>query len=177
MAIIITIMVLEFETPDSPEFAALAELRFTILSYIVSFIYIGIYWTNHHHVLHAADKITGSVLWLDLNLLFWLSLIPFTTAWMDEQLFADIPVALYGMTLLMSAVSYYLLRKEISRHQIPDSILREDQQSDVKLFISVTLYCVGILMSFFVPWVAVLLYVAAAVLWIVPEKRIEVSFG
>ncbi|MEW8000900.1 MAG: TMEM175 family protein [Candidatus Thiodiazotropha endolucinida] len=176
MAIIITIMVLEFETPDSPELAALASLLPSILSYIISFVFIGIYWNNHHHLLHAAEKISGSTLWLNLNLLFWLSLIPFATAWMDEQHFSSVPVALYGFILFMCALSYFLIRNEISRHQSSNSILRRDDGSNRKMFLSLALQFLGIILSLSYSLIAVLLYVLSALLWVVPEEKIEKSF-
>ena len=175
IAIIITIMVLEFKAPEEPELAALASLLPTILSYIISFVFIGIYWINHHHLLHATEKISGGVLWLNLNLLFWLSLIPFSTAWMDETYFAPFTVALYGLILLICALSYFVLRRTIARQQGANSVLRQDNESNRKMVLSVTMQLTGVVMAFVHSWVAVLLYVVSALLWAIPEKRIEQS--
>ncbi|MBT3010190.1 MAG: DUF1211 domain-containing protein [Candidatus Thiodiazotropha sp. (ex Lucina aurantia)] len=177
LAIIITIMVLEFEAPESPELQALASLLPTILSYVISFVFIGIYWSNHHHLLHAAEKISGGVLWLNLNLLFWLSLIPFTTAWMDNQHFAPVPVALYGLILLMCALSYFLLRRGITSQQDVDSILRQDADANRKMIISVSLQLLGVVLAFSYSWFAVLLYILSSLIWVIPEKRIEKAFA
>ncbi|MBL6814721.1 MAG: DUF1211 domain-containing protein [Pseudomonadales bacterium] len=177
LAIIITIMVLAFEPPDSAQFESLAVIVPTLLSYVISFVFVGMYWSNHHHLLHATETISGKILWLNLNLLFWLSLIPFSTAWMDDQLFAHIPVAIYGLILFCCAVAYYVLRREITRKQEADSVLKQEVEMRRKMAASMALQLMGIAMAFFYPWVAVCFYLASALFWAVPEKVIEESFS
>jgi uncharacterized membrane protein len=173
IAIIITIMVLELKTPHGPGFEALVPVIPVLLSYVLSFIYVGIYWNNHHHMLHAAETISGAALWANLHLLFWLSLIPFVTAWMDENLLATAPVALYGFVLLMAAVAYYILARVLMRDNGPDSTLAKAFGRDTKGRISIVFYAFGIAASLWHAWIAVAVYVLVAIMWITPDRRIE----
>lgn len=173
IAIIITIMVLELRPPSGISFEALRPLVPKILSYVMSFAFVGIYWNNHHHLLHTVKKVSGGILWANLNLLFWLSLIPFTTAWMGEHGIASAPVALYGMVLLMAAVAYYILVRFILHRHGRDSILAQAIGSDFKGKISVVIYAFAIIFAFFMPFVALILYVLVAVMWLIPDMRIE----
>jgi TMEM175 potassium channel family protein len=173
IAIIITIMVLELKAPHGSGFDALLPIIPVFLSYVLSFVYVGIYWTNHHHMLHAADSVSGLGLWANLHLLFWLSLIPFTTAWVDENHLLAAPVALYGFVLLMAAVAYYILARTLIRDNGPDSKLAQAFGRDVKGRISVVFYAVGIALSLWQAWVAVAIYVLVAIMWIIPDRRIE----
>ena len=173
LAIIITIMVLEMKVPHGDSIAALRPLVPVFLSYVLSFVYIGIYWNNHHHMLHATQKVSGTVLWANLHLLFWLSLIPFATGWMGENHFAPAPTALYGVPLLMAAIAYWLLQKAILVNQGQDSLLRVAVGSDLKGKISPVLYVVAIPLAFVVPWLAGAIYVGVALMWLVPDRRIE----
>ena len=173
LAIIITIMVLELHVPHGEDLAALAALWPVFVSYVISFIYVGIYWNNHHHLLHAATHVTGGMLWANLNLLFWLSLFPFTTGWMGENHFAPVPSAAYGGVLLMAALGWHVLQLTIVRAQGEDSLLRRALGRDWKGRLSPLLYAAGILASFSMPGVAQAIYLAAALIWLVPDKRIE----
>ena len=173
IAIIITIMVLELRPPHEVTLASLRPLTPVFLSYLLSFVFLGIYWNNHHHLLHAAERIDGSALWANLHLLFWLSLIPFATAWMGENHFAAAPSALYGVVLLMAAVAYLKLQQLIIASQGPDSILKKAIGGDWKGKISPVVYLCGIVSTFLWPWVAQVLYVAVALMWLVPDRRIE----
>jgi uncharacterized membrane protein len=173
LAIIITIMVLELKVPHGTDWSALLPLWPVALSYVLSFIYVGIYWNNHHHLLHAARQVTGGVLWANLHLLFWLSLIPFVTGWMGENHFAPLPTALYGVVLLMAAVAYWLLQGAILRHEAPNSVLHQALGSDLKGRISPVLYALAIVAAFWSPWVAGGLYAVTALMWLVPDRRIE----
>ncbi len=173
LAIIITIMVLEMKVPHGTEFATLLPLAPVFLSYVLSFTYVGIYWNNHHHLLHACTRVSGSVLWANLHLLFWLSLFPFATGWMGENHFAPGPTALYGLVLLAAAVAYWILQQALIRSQGDGSRLQMAVGSDWKGKLSPVLYLVGIGATFAVPWLAMALYVAVAVMWLVPDKRIE----
>ena len=173
IAVIITIMVLELKVPHGESFAALAPLIPTALVYVLSFVYVGIYWNNHHHMLHACSRVTGPILWANLHLLFWLSLVPFTTAWMGENHFASAPSALYGGVLLMAGVAYWILQQVIIQSQGADSLLREAVGQDVKGKLSPALYLVAILFALRSPWVSQALYTIAALLWLVPDRRIE----
>ena len=173
IAIIITIMVLELRPPHGESFATLRPLLPVFLSYVLSFIYIGIYWNNHHHMLHACHKVTGSVLWANLHLLFWLSLIPFTTAWMGENHYAEPPTALYGLVLLMAAIAYYILQRVIMSSDGPESVLRRAIGSDWKGKLSPGLYVLAIFTTFWSKWVALAIYVFAALIWLIPDRRIE----
>ncbi len=173
LAIIITIMVLEMHPPRGDDLAALRPLIPIILSYVLSFAYVGIYWNNHHHLFQAARTVSGPILWANLHLLFWLSLIPFVTAWMGENHFAARPVALYGVVLLMAAVAYYLLVAQLVRRHSQDSPLAAAIGHDAKGKASVVLYAVAVALSFFNAWIAFGLYVLVAVLWFVPDRCIE----
>lgn len=173
VAIIITIMVLEMKVPHGESFDALLPLVPVVLSYVLSFVYLGIYWNNHHHMMHASRRVTGSMLWANLHLLFWLSLIPFTTGWMGENGFAAMPVAVYGVVLLMAALAYWLLQQRIIVSQGKESILKKAIGSDWKGKLSPMLYAVAIGLAFPLRWIAVALYVLVALLWLVPDRRIE----
>ena len=177
IAIIITIMVLELHAPHEPTLEAMRPLIPVFLSYVLSFIYVGIYWNNHHHMLHAASTVTGPILWANLNLLFWLSLIPFVTGWMGENHFAAVPVAMYGAILLLSAISYYILSRVLVRHDGRNSKIARALGSDFKGRISVVLYAAAIPLSFVSRWTSVALYVAVAVMWLIPDRRIERTLG
>jgi uncharacterized membrane protein len=171
LAILITIMVLELKVPHEPTFAGLVPLMPVFLSYVLSFFYLGIYWNNHHHMLHTLKRVTGPILWANSHLLFWLSLIPFTTAWMGENHFASAPAVLYGAVLFMSAVAYYLLQRLIIVSQGPDSVLKQAVGSDWKL--SPFLYLTAMGLSFWSSAAAMTLYIVAALIWVVPDRRIE----
>ena len=173
VAIIITIMVLELRVPHEPTVAALRGLLPVALSYLLSFVNVGIYWNNHHHMLHVTPRVTGGILWANLHLLFWLSLVPFTTAWMGENHFAAAPTALYGVVLLMAAIAYYILQRTILRSQRPDSVLARAVGSDLKGKLSPLFYLTAIPMAFVSTWVSDALYVAVALLWLTPDRRIE----
>jgi uncharacterized membrane protein len=174
IAIIITIMVLEIKVPhESEHLADLVRLLPVFLSYILSFIYIGIYWNNHHHMLHAARAVTGGVLWANLHLLFWLSLIPFVTGWMGENHFAAAPTALYGVVLLMAAIAYFVLQRALVRIHGNESVLARAIGSDFKGKVSPFVYALAIGLSFVRPWIAGMLYAAVALMWLIPDRRIE----
>ena len=173
LAIIITIMVLELKVPHGAGLADLLPLLPVLLSYVLSFIYVGIYWNNHHHLLHAASTVTGGMLWANLNLLFWLSLFPFTTGWMGENHFAPVPSAVYGVALLMAAVSWQILQVLIVRAQGKDGVLRRALGSDWKGKLSPVLYVMGIVSAFCVTGLAQAMYLLAALIWLVPDRRIE----
>jgi len=173
LAIIITIMVLELKVPHGETLAALLELWPVFVSYVISFIYVGIYWNNHHHLLHATTSVTGGMMWANLNLLFWLSLLPFATGWMGENHFGAVPSAAYGLVLLMAALSWFVLQTMIVRAQGRDSLLRRALGSDWKGKLSPLLYLAGIVSSFWVPGLAQAVYLVAALIWLVPDRRIE----
>ncbi|SDD34646.1 TMEM175 family protein [Niabella drilacis] len=174
LAIAITIMVLELRPPeDGYTLKSLLELLPTFLSYVLSFIYVGIYWNNHHHMFHLADKINGAVLWKNLNLLFWLSLFPFTTAWMDKNYMQPLPVAVYGFVLTMAAIAYLILQKELIKAGGPDCKLAQAVGTDTKGKISGVLYLAGIGASFVATWISISLYTIVALIWFIPDKRIE----
>jgi uncharacterized membrane protein len=173
LAIIITIMVLEMKVPHGETLEALTALWPVFTSYVLSFVYVGIYWNNHHHLMHAATHATGGMLWANLHLLFWLSLFPFATGWMGENHFAPLPSAIYGGVLLMAALSWYILQTVIVRSQGPDSLLRHALGSDWKGRLSPVMYIAGIGAAFCVPGLAQALYIAAALVWLVPDRRIE----
>lgn len=173
IAIIITIMVLELKTPAGINIDALVEVLHTFLLYALSFIYIGIYWNNHHHLMHAAQKINGGVLWANLHLLFWLSLVPFTTRWMGESNLAILPVAVYGVSLLLPAIAYYILVQTLIAANGQDSLIRTAIGKDVKGIISVFIYAAGIALSFWQVWAGIGCYVLVALIWLVPDRRIE----
>ena len=173
IAIIITIMVLELRAPHDASLAALGPLMPVLASYVLSFVYRGIYWNNHHHMLHVTKRVDGGVLWANLHLLFWLSLVPFTTAWMGENHFAPTPVAVYGVDLLMAAIAYFILQSAIIRREGRDSLLARAVGRDVKGKISPVAYVFAIPLAFVSPWFSGALYVAVAVMWLVPDPRIE----
>jgi uncharacterized membrane protein len=172
-AVIITIMVLEMKVPHSPDLQSLRSVTPVFLSYVLSFLYVGIYWNNHHHLLHAAQSVTGRILWANLHLLFWLSLAPFATAWMGENHFAPVPVALYGGMLLLAGVAYFILTKTLIAHHGKDSLLAASIGRDWKGLTSVALYIVAIPISFRWPFLALALYSFVAIMWLVPDRRIE----
>jgi uncharacterized membrane protein len=173
IAIAITIMVLELKVPHSSDWSALAGLAPVFASYVLSFIYLAIYWNNHHHLMHTCTRVNGVILWANMHLLFWLSLIPFATGWMGENHFAGPPTALYGVALLMPAIAYYLLQMAIVAHHGDESPLAKALGSDIKGKISPVLYIAAIALSFFVPWAAHAIYVFVALMWLVPDSRIE----
>src|SRR5215207_7892678 len=177
LAIIITIMVLELRVPHGTELAALRPLVPVLLSYVLSFIYLGIYWNNHHHMLHATHRVTGAMLWANLHLLFWLSLIPFTTGWMGEHYLVAGPSALYGVVLLMAAIAYFILQQTIIASQGSESLLKKAVGPDWKGKLSPVFYAVAIPLAFWSPWVSQALYVTVALLWLVPDRRIERMFS
>ena len=173
LAIIITIMVLELKVPHGEDLSALKSLMPVLFSYILSFIYVGIYWNNHHHMLHITKRINGRVLWANLYLLFWLSLLPFVTGWMGENHFAPMPTALYGFVLLMAGTGYWILVRSIVASEGSDSLLAKAIGKDYKGNFSLLIYLVGICFSFYNQWFAQACYVAVACAWLVPDKRIE----
>ena len=174
LAIIITIMVLELKVPHGGNLAELAPLYPVLLGYVLSFVYVGIYWNNHHHLLNACESVTGPILWANLHLLFWLSLFPFATAWMGENQFAAVPTALYGAVLLAAAIAFYVLQQAIIASQGADSILRRAVGSDWKGKLSPVLYLGGVAAAtFWTHWIAQSLYVLVALIWLVPDRRIE----
>jgi uncharacterized membrane protein len=176
IAIIITIMVLELKVPHGADWAALAGMAPNLLSYAMSFVYLAIYWNNHHHLLHTVTRVDGLILWANSNLLFWLSLVPAVTAWMGENFLSSVPTAVYGAVLLLPAIAYYLLQKAIIHKQGRESVLATALGSDIKGKISPVLYIAGIAAAFVVPWLSVALYVLVAVMWLVPDRRIEKAF-
>ena len=173
IAIIITIMVLELKVPHGTELATLYPLIPVFISYVLSFVYVGIYWNNHHHMLHPATKINGRILWANLHLLFWLSLIPFVTGWMGENHFATVPVALYGVVLFMCGVAYTILARALMKHHGKDSALARAIGRDYKGIISVITYAIAIGLAFVHAWIAFALYVVVALMWFIPDRRIE----
>lgn len=173
LAIIITIMVLELNVPDEPSLAALRPLIPTFLSYALSFLFLGIYWNNHHHLLQATTQVDGRVLWANLHLLFWLSLIPFVTTWMGENNFAAWPVALYGIILVLAAVAYFILVRTLIALHGRDSVLANAVGRDFKGTVSIVIYLVAVPLAFLNAWLAGGLYVLVAIIWLVPDRRIE----
>jgi uncharacterized membrane protein len=173
LAIIITIMVLELRVPHDASLAGLQPLWGVFLSYILSFLYLGIYWNNHHHMLHTVRGVTGGILWANLHLLFWLSLVPFVTGWMGENHFARVPTAAYGVILLMAAMAYWMLQRIIIRSQGANSLLRTAVGHDWKGKLSPALYVIGILAALVAPYFAGVIYALVAVMWLVPDRRIE----
>ena len=172
-AIIITIMVLEMKVPQGESVAVLRPLLPVFLSYVLSFLYVGIYWNNHHHMLHVTTRVTGPILWANLHLLFWLSLFPFATGWMGQNHFAPPPTALYGVVLLMAGIAYFILQQAIIASQGPSSVLRKAIGRDWKGKLSPLLYVAGIFSSLYSSLVAQTIYVFVAVLWLIPDRRIE----
>jgi uncharacterized membrane protein len=173
IAILITIMVLELRVPHGDDWSALSPLVPVFLTYVLSFVFLGIYWNNHHHMLHATSRVNGAVLWANLHLLFWLSLTPFVTGWMGENHFAPLPTAMYGVVLLLSAIAYYILVRAILRLEGPHSTLAKAVGRDRKGTISPALYAIAIPMAFVNRWISFGIYVAVALMWLVPDRRIE----
>jgi len=173
IAILITIMVLELKIPHGADWNALASVAPSLLSYVMSFVYLAIYWNNHHHLLHTVTRVDGLILWANSHLLFWLSLVPAATAWMGENLAAPLPTAIYGAVLLMPAIAYYLLQKAIVHRQGRHSVLAEALGRDIKGKMSPILYATGIALAFVYPWASIALYVLVALMWLVPDRRIE----
>jgi len=173
IAILITIMVLELKVPHEPTLAALRDMSPIVCSYLLSFVFLGIYWNNHHHMLHVTPRVNGKILWANLHLLFWLSLIPFATAWMGETRLAPLPTSLYGIVLLLSGLAYLILQGAIISEQGADSVLKRAVENDVKGRLSLAAYVAAAAVSFFIPWVACAIYVAVAIAWLVPDRRIE----
>lgn len=173
LAIIITIMVLEMKVPHSDSLEELKKLLPVFISYILSFVYIGIYWNNHHHLMHVTNKINGKIMWANSHLLFWLSLMPFASGWMGENHFTTLPAALFGIILLMAGVAYYILSQCLIKFHGKNSTLAKAVGNDVKGIISIVVYALGIGLAFYIPWISLALYSSVAVLWLVPDKRIE----
>ena len=173
LAIIITIMVLELRVPHAADLAGLRPVAPVFLSYVLSFVYVGIYWNNHHHMLHVCSRVTGGILWANLHLLFWLSLIPFVTAWMGENHFAPVPTAAYGVVLLLAAIAYWVLQRIIISSQGSESLLARAVGSDIKGKVSPFLYVIAIPAAFVHQAISGGLYVAAALIWLLPDQRIE----
>ncbi|MDN3723167.1 TMEM175 family protein [Aequorivita sp. SDUM287046] len=174
LAIIITIMVLELKIPHGTDIESLLPVLPVFLSYILSFIYVGIYWNNHHHMMHTVNTVSGGMLWANLHLLFWLSLIPFVTGWIGENHFAELPMAMYGGVLLMAAIAYFILQNRILATQAKDSLLAKAVGKDLKGKVSPIIYSVAILFAFYSPLVAGSLYILVALMWLIPDKRIEI---
>jgi uncharacterized membrane protein len=177
IAIIITIMVLELHVPHGTDWAALAGIAPSFLTYVLSFVYVAIYWNNHHHLLHTVVRVDGAILWANSNLLFWLSVIPVATAWMGQNLLAPLPTAIYGAALLMPAIAYFLLQRAIIHRQGEHSVLARALGKDIKGKISPVLYTAGIVLAFISPWLSMGLYILVAVIWLVPDQRIERIVG
>ncbi|MEO8382810.1 MAG: TMEM175 family protein [Acidobacteriota bacterium] len=173
IAILITIMVLELKVPHGSDWISIRPTVFTLLLYLLSFVFLGIYWTNHHHMFHATKHVSGGVLWANLHLLFWLSLVPFVTSWMGENHFASFPTAIYGVVLLAAAIAYKILQSRIIAHEGNRSVLAQAVGSDFKGILSPILYLSGILLAFVRPSIADALYVIVALMWLVPDRRIE----
>jgi uncharacterized membrane protein len=173
IAIIITIMVLELKLPHGADLAALKGVAPNFLSYVMSFAYLAIYWNNHHHLLHTVVRVDGVILWANSHLLFWLSLVPAATAWLGENLAAPLPTAVYGAVLLMPAIAYFLLQRAIMHRHGAQSLLARALGSDIKGKVSPVLYAAGIALAFIVPWLSIAIYVLVAVIWLIPDRRIE----
>jgi uncharacterized membrane protein len=177
IAILITIMILELRVPHGADWLALEPLIPVFLTYVLSFVYLGIYWNNHHHMFHMTERITGGILWANLHLLFWLSLVPFVTGWMGENHFAPLPTAIYGGVLLLAGIAYLILQQLIIRSQGPDSRLAAAIKGDVKGKLSSVLYAVAIPLAFVHQAIAGAIYVVVALIWLVPDRRIESTIG
>jgi TMEM175 potassium channel family protein len=173
IAILITIMVLELHTPAGTSWHALGHELPVLLAYVLSFVYLGIYWSNHHHMLAAVSRVSGAALWANLHLLFWLSLVPFSTAWMSEHRFPSTPTAFYGVVLLAAAIAYSILQAALVRADGEHSRLRVAVGSDIKGKLSVLLYCLGIGLAFANRWIGVAVYIVVALIWLVPDRRVE----
>lgn len=176
MAIIITVMILELKVPPGNELIDLKPVIPKLLSYILSFLYIGIYWNNHHHMIQTVEHVTGDILWANLHLLFWLSLLPFVTGWMGENRFSSMPMALYGIVLLMAAIAYYILQLRIIRNHGSDSVLARAIGRDFKGKISPVLYLTAIVSCWISDWISGAIYILVALMWLIPDKRIEIIF-
>jgi len=174
---LITIMVLELKVPHGADLASLRAVLPVFLTYVLSFVFLGIYWNNHHHLIHGAERINGKIMWANLHLLFWLSLVPFVTEWMGENHFAPVPTAVYGVVMLVSGVAYLILQNTIIAHQGPNSRLAAAVGNDVKGPISAVLYALAIPLAFVREWISDALYVTVALIWLVPDKRIEEAFN
>jgi|SRR5579872_5938156 len=177
IAIIITIMVLELHVPHGADWSALAAIAPSFLAYVLSFIYVGIYWNNHHHLLHTVTRVDGLILWANSHLLFWLSVIPVATAWLGQNVLAPVPTAVYGVVLLMPAIAYYLLQRAIIHRHGGESVLAKALGADLKGKLSPILYLAGIGLAFVNPWLSIALYVLVAIIWLVPDRRIERTVG
>ncbi len=177
IAILITIMVLELKIPHGTDWHALASVAPSILTYVMSFVYLAIYWNNHHHLLHTVTRVDGLILWANSHLLFWLSLVPAATAWMGENLAAPLPTALYGATLLMPSIAYYLLQMAIVHRHGRHSLLAEALGRDLKGKVSPFLYAAGIALAFVYPWASIAIYILVALMWLIPDRRIENAVG
>jgi uncharacterized membrane protein len=173
IAIIITIMVLEMKVPHEADWSALWKLLPVFLGYVLSFVYLAIYWNNHHHMMHTVERVDGVILWANMHLLFWLSLLPFATGWMSETHFARAPTALYGAALLMPAITYYLLQQTIIRQQGREGPLARAVGRDLKGKISPLLYLTAIALAFVAPWASFAIYAGVALMWLIPDRRIE----
>jgi uncharacterized membrane protein len=177
IAVALTIMVLDLKAPEGVQLADLKPVAPVFLGYVLSFVYVGIYWTNHHHMLHTVRTVNGAILWANLHLLFWLCMVPFITAWVGEHPLAPVPVALYGAVLLMNAIAYTLLQTLLIRHEGPDGALAKATGADVKGKTSLILYVLGIGAAFVFPPAAIALYVVVAVIWFIPDRRVERQLG
>lgn len=177
IAILITVMVLELHVPHGADAAALREIAPSLLTYILSFVFVALYWNNHHHLLHTVERVDGLILWANSDLLFWLSLIPVATAWMGQNFAEPLPTAVYGVVLLLPALAYYLLQRAIIHSQGADSVLASALGSDFKGKLSPLLYIAGIGIAFFSPWTAIEIYALVAILWLVPDRRIVNALG
>ncbi|MCW5939923.1 MAG: DUF1211 domain-containing protein [Fimbriimonadaceae bacterium] len=173
LAIVITIMVLELKVPHEPTIEAVRPLADVFMSYVLSFVFISIYWNNHHHMMHLVQHVSGKILWANLHLLFWLSLVPFVTGWLGENGFAKLPTAAYGIVLFFAGVAYWILENTIVRHQGPGSPLGQAVGFDLKGKASIAIYVVGVACSFWNQWVSIALYALVAAMWLVPDRRIE----
>ena len=173
LAIVMTIMVLELKVPHGADWPALQPLVPVFISYVLSFVYLAIYWNNHHHMLKLTPHVNGAILWANMHLLFWLSLVPFTTGWMGENHFAPLPTAIYGLSLIMPAIAWTIMQSVIVRHQGSGSMLAAALGSDLKGKLSIALYLVGIILAFFAPYVSVGIYYIVALMWLVPDQRFE----
>ncbi|MCU1246131.1 MAG: Integral rane protein [Acidobacteria bacterium] len=176
IAILITIMVLELKVPHGTDWGSLRSMFPVFITYVLSFVFLGIYWNNHHHMLHAADRINGRILWANLHLLFWLSLVPFVTGWMGENHYAPLPTAIYGADLLLCGIAFVILEKAIIAHQGPHSRLKELVGNDLKGTASTVLYAAAIPLAFVHQWISEAIYVGVALMWLVPDPRIESKF-
>ncbi len=177
IAIIITVMVLELKTPHSPDPHALLAVAPAFFSYVLSFIYVAIYWNNHHHFFQMVPRVDGAILWANLHLLFWLSLIPFATSWMGENHLSAVPTAIYGVALLMPAIAWYVLQATIIRVQGPQSPLAQAVGRDIKGKLSPLFYSAGIVLAFVSTWIADLIYLLVALMWLIPDRRIETTLS